>query len=129
MKIFSGIVVVFLLFFIFNKVLSQTPSANSNNSFMIRHTVVLKLNYPKGSSEEKEFMKETGKLSAIPGVKKFEILKQTSKENKFEYGISMEFGTKKTYDEYLQHPEHVAFVQNYWLKYVKDFLEIDYEPM
>lgn len=41
----------------------------------------------------------------------------------------MEFDTVKAYGEYSNHPDHVAFVQSFWLKYVADFLEIDYEPM
>ena len=28
----------------------------------------------------------------------------------------------------LKHPDHVAFVQTYWINEVSEFLEIDYEP-
>ena len=64
---------------------------------------------------------------SIPGVQNFESLKQTSKKNKFEYGLSMEFATQQLYDAYSSHPDHVQFIQQYWLNYVEDFLEIDYE--
>ena len=96
---------------------------------MIRHTVVLKLKYPKGSSEESEFLVAAAKLSTIPGVHKFESLRQTSKKNDFDFGLSMEFETLKAYEGYNQHPDHIKFVETYWLKYVEKFLEIDYEPI
>jgi hypothetical protein len=41
----------------------------------------------------------------------------------------MEFKNNEAYQYYNNHPEHVAFVQNIWLREVKDFLEIDYVSM
>lgn len=100
--------------------------AQSGN-FKIRHTVAFKLKHPIGSSEEQDFLEASRKLSAIAGVEKFECLKQVSSKNHFTYGISMEFANQKMYDQYNNHPDHVAFVQQRWLKEVEDFLEIDYE--
>jgi len=94
---------------------------------MIRHTVVFKLNHTKDSPEEKKFLEEIQKLSAIPGVKKFELLRQVSRKNNYDFGLSMEFESAKAYDSYSNHPDHNSFVQNYWVKEVKDFMEIDYE--
>ena len=96
---------------------------------MIRHTVVFKLKYPKNSPEERDFLSAAKNLANIPGVQNFECLKQTSKKNNFDFGLSMEFASQKLYDEYSNHPDHVQFIQKYWLKYVEDFLEIDYEPL
>lgn len=96
---------------------------------MIRHTVVFKLKSSKNSLEEQNFLNAAKKLANIPGVQNFESLKQTSKKNNFDYGLSMEFASQKLYDEYSNHPDHVQFIQDYWLKYVADFLEIDYEPL
>ncbi|MGB8359469.1 MAG: Dabb family protein [Bacteroidales bacterium] len=96
---------------------------------MIRHTVVFKLIHPWDSVEEKMFLDEIKKLSAIPGVQKFELLKQTGKKNNYDFGLSMEFETAKGYEHYNQHPDHVAFVKTLWVKEVSDFLEIDYEPL
>jgi heme-degrading monooxygenase HmoA len=95
---------------------------------MVRHTVVFKLKYTKDSPEEKEFLAEIRKLSAIPGVKNFECLRQVSKKNNFDYGLSMEFDSRKAYDDYSNHPSHNAFVKKFWVSYVADFLEIDFEP-
>jgi hypothetical protein len=93
----------------------------------IRHTVVFKLRHQKGSDEEKNFLNDIKKLAAIPGVEKFECMKQISKKNKYDFGLSMEFANQQAYDQYNNHPDHVAFVQNRWIKEVEDFLEIDYE--
>lgn len=96
---------------------------------MIRHTVVFKLKYPIGSPEETEFLNEAKKLSAIPGIKNFECLRQISKKNNFDYGLSTEFDTLKIYEAYNSHPDHRKFVETYWMKYVDKFIEIDYEPL
>lgn len=96
---------------------------------MIRHTVIFKLKYPKGSLEESEFLKAAAKLSSIPGVHHFETLRQTSKKNDYDFGLSMKFETLKAYEAYNQHPNHTMFVETYWVKYVEKFLEIDYEPI
>lgn len=94
---------------------------------MIRHTVVFRLKHPKGSTEEKKFFNVAKKLSSIPSVKNFECLRQISQNNNFDFGISMEFDNKAAYDSYSNHPDHLMFLQEIWLKEVDDFLEIDYE--
>ena len=96
---------------------------------MIRHSVILKLKSELSSSEKQAFFDAVYKLEEIPNVKKFEVLKQTSSKNKFQYGISMEFETQAQYDFYSNHAQHQAFIQNFWLKSVADFLEIDYEKL
>lgn len=94
---------------------------------MIRHSVILKLNDSIHPDEKQAFFDAVGKLSSIPNVQKFEVLKQISPKNKFEYGISMEFDNQEQYDAYSNHPDHVAFVQKFWMSNVEDFLEIDYQ--
>ena len=103
------------------------PGMAQSGTTRIRHTVVFKLKHPKGSEEEKNFLNAIKKLAAIPGVEKFECMKQISKKNKYDFGLSMEFADQQAYDLYNNHPDHVAFVQNRWIKEVEDFLEIDYE--
>jgi hypothetical protein len=96
---------------------------------MIRHTVAFKLIHPHNSPEEKVFLDAIVRLSAIPGVRNLELLKQTSAKNNFDYGLSMEFDTEKAYEEYNRNPDHVLFVRSFWIKEVSDFLELDYEPL
>lgn len=93
---------------------------------MIRHTAVFRLKHPAGSENEAAFLVEIKKLHSIPGVEKFELLRQISKKNEFHFGVSMEFADQAAYDGYNIHPGHVAFVQNFWVPQVAAFTEIDY---
>ena len=96
---------------------------------MIRHTVVFRLKHAKGSPEEKAFLAAAKALAKIPGVEKFEQLRQVSRKNDYTFGFSMEFGNQALYDGYNDHPDHVAFVRDLWMKEVEAFLEIDYEAL
>jgi hypothetical protein len=96
---------------------------------MIRHTVVFKLKDQISSLEKKNFFINIKKLVTIPGVKKFECLKQISKGNSFDFGLSMEFDNSTLYDQYSDHPQHSQFLEQYWLKDVEDYMEIDFEPL
>jgi hypothetical protein len=95
---------------------------------MIRHTVVFRLKHPAGSSAERDFLAAAQALVSIPGVEKFELLRQVGKKCAYTFGISMEFADAEVYAHYNDHPAHVRFVQERWLAEVADFLEIDYAP-
>lgn len=95
---------------------------------MLRHTVVFRLKHPPGSAEERDFLDAGLKLAAIPGVQKFEALRQISTKNPYQFGFSMEFDTQEAYDAYSIHPDHDRFVQQRWIPEVTDFMEIDYIP-
>lgn len=97
---------------------------------MIRHTVTFRLKHASGSDQEARFLGDGRRiLSAIPGVERFEALRQTSRKNNFTYGFSMEFADQAAYDGYDGHPDHVAFVRDRWIPEVADFLEIDYAAL
>jgi quinol monooxygenase YgiN len=96
---------------------------------MICHSVFLKLKYPQNSSEEKLFLDAARALVNIPGVRNFKVLKETSPKNPFEYGLSMEFEDQQQYDAYSSHPDHQQFVSDYWIPFVEEFMEIDYEEL
>ncbi len=96
---------------------------------MIRHTVVFKLKHAAGSQEEKSFLEKAKILAAIPGVEKFEQLRQTSKKNDYDFGFSMEFADQAVYSAYNDHADHTAFVQDRWIPEVAAFMEIDYVPL
>ena len=126
MKKLSVILSIFFLIAIsVNGKQSSTPKSDS----MIRHTVAFKLKHPKGSLEEREFFKDAEKLPKIPNVHNFSIFRETSKENEFDYFFYMEFESQVGYEAYNVHPDHVEFVENYWVKYVDKFIEIDYEAL
>lgn len=96
---------------------------------MIRHTVVFALKYAAGSDEEAAFLRDARVLATIPGVEKFEQLRQLSVKNDFAFGFSMEFADEAAYAGYSDHPDHVAFVRDRWVPEVDRFLEIDYTPL
>ncbi|MGC7094518.1 Dabb family protein [Amycolatopsis lurida] len=96
---------------------------------MIRHTVAFRLRHAPGSAEEREFLTAALALADIPGVRRFEQLRQTSAKNDFRFGFSMEFDDQAAYTAYNEHPVHTAFVAERWVAEVEDFLEIDYEPL
>ena len=96
---------------------------------MIRHTVVFRLRHPPGSTEERAFLAEALILQGIPGVERFEQLRQVSPKNDYRFAFSMEFADQADYDGYNTHPDHVAFVRDRWAPEVEAFLEIDYTPL
>jgi len=97
---------------------------------MIRHTVAFRLIHAPGSPKEKAFLAEGKRiLAAIPGVEKFEALRQVGHKNDYTFGFSMEFADQRAYDGYDRHPQHTAFVRERWEKEVEIFLEIDYAPL
>ena len=58
-----------------------------------------------------------------------EVSRQTSAKNKFKYGFSMEFASPEIYQAYSIHPQHDAFVQDFFIPLVEDFMEIDTEKL
>ena len=95
---------------------------------MIRHTVVFRLKHPPGSAEEAAFLEAATALAAIPGVEKFERLREVSPKNGYAFRFSKEFADQAAYHAYNRHPAHVAFDTDRWMPEVAEFLEIDYAP-
>ena len=97
--------------------------------FMIRHTVVFKFKPSVDSIAAQNFFVAAKRLATIHGVQNFESLRQTSKKNDYEFGLSMEFANETIYEQYNKDPLHEQFIQQYWLPSVAEFMEIDYEPL
>lgn len=93
---------------------------------MIRHTIVFSLKHADGSAEEQAFLDAALILEAIPGVQKFERLRQVSPKADYAFGFSMEFADQAAYETYNSHPDHTAFVAERWVPEVSRFQEIDY---
>ncbi|MCM3781788.1 Dabb family protein [Neobacillus mesonae] len=93
----------------------------------IIHSVVFSLKHEKGSAEETKFLND-GKaaLSSIPTVNNFQVFREISPKNTYDFGFSMVFNSREDYEAYNVHTKHVEFVSNRWEKEVVQFLEIDY---
>lgn len=94
----------------------------------VQHMVIFNLPYPKESSKAMKFLQDGARiLTGIPVVQNFQAFNQVSVKNKYQYGFSMVFANQDDYTTYNNHPDHVAFVKDRWMKEVTDFLEIDFE--
>ncbi|WP_438347949.1 Dabb family protein [Paenibacillus sp. FA6] len=92
----------------------------------IKHMVTFSLHGGKDTPAAEAFLKESTKeLSTIPGVQQFEVLRQVSSKNEYDYAFSMIFENQKAYDTYNDHPVHQNYVATRWLKEVSHFQEID----
>ena len=95
---------------------------------MIRHTVVFRLRHDAGSEAEADFLRTAREqLTSIPGVERFEVLRQTGSQSNYRFSLSMEFADADAYAAYNAHPAHQAFVQGRWIPEVEEFLELDFE--
>jgi len=96
---------------------------------MIKHSVIFTLRYQPGTAEFKKFFDAAAALKNIPGVQQFDILKQTSTKNDYDYGIAMSFDNTEKYAAYNDHAAHQQFIADYWIPSVAAFLEIDFENL
>jgi hypothetical protein len=94
----------------------------------IQHMVIFDLKHDRESQEALTFLRDGRRiLTAIPGVRQFQVFKQVSPKNDYDFGFSMVFADKADFEKYNSHPDHVAFVEQRWKKEVSRFLEIDFE--
>lgn len=96
---------------------------------MIRHTVAFSLRHPHDSDHESAFLDAARGLASIPGVQKFEQLRQVSAKSGFRFSFSMEFADAAAYEAYNVHPFHQSFVAERWAGEVEDFQELDFVPL
>jgi hypothetical protein len=96
---------------------------------MIRHTVVFRLCHEAGSAAESDFLRSAREqLTAISGVERFEVLRQTGTQSPYRFSLSMEFADAAAYAGYNEHPSHTSFVRERWIPEVEEFVELDFEP-
>jgi hypothetical protein len=91
----------------------------------VRHSVVFRLAHAEGSPEQADFLAAIATLGAIAGVEDFELLREVSPKNSFQFALTMEFPDQSMYEAYNAHPDHVEFVTSRWASEVVDFLEVD----
>ncbi len=100
------------------------------NAIRIRHTVLFTLRHARGSAEERAFLVDGERiLTAIPGVERFEVLRQIKSTTDYDFCFSMEFVDQAAYDHYIAHPDHVAFVERRWKPEVVRFQEVDLQAV
>lgn len=90
---------------------------------MIQHTVAFRLH---DSADVSAFWSRVEGLATLGGVQRFQVLRQVGAKNEFTHALSMYFESQTEYDQYNNHPDHVAFVQDVWIPNVADFIELDY---
>ncbi len=95
----------------------------------IRHAGIFNFKATVSESQKHAFFVALKALEEINGVEKLDVSRQTSSKNKFKYGFSMEFASNEIYQAYSIHPQHDAFVQDYFIPLVEDFMEIDSEKL
>ena len=105
------------------------PKSNSLlGKTQIQHGVIFSLKHEKGSAAANRFLKDSRKiLTGIPVVQDFQVFSQVSPKNEYDYGFTMVFDSMDDYQTYNDHPDHVSFVEERWMKEVEKFLEIDFE--
>ena len=101
-------------------------ACSTTTSNEIQHMVIFNLPYAEGSVEAGKFLEDgTRILTAIPVVKNFQAFQQVSEKNDFQYGFSMVFANQEDYNTYNMHPDHVAFVQERWMKELTELLSLN----
>ena len=66
-------------------------------------------------------------LSAIPVVQEFNAYRQvSSKTPQYDFYFTMIFANADDYNTYNNHPDHVGFVKERWMKEVVAFQEADF---
>ncbi|MDD4114534.1 MAG: Dabb family protein [Massilibacteroides sp.] len=91
------------------------------------HTVIFDLKHPVDSSEANKFLNDGyAILTRIPGVHDFQVFRQVSPKNNFQYGFYMRFLNKEEFEAYTNHPDHNKFVVERWDKEVVCFQESDF---
>ena len=94
----------------------------------IQHGVIFSLKHDKGSAAANRFLEDGRRiLTGIPVVQDFQVFSQVSPKNEYDYGFTMVFDSMDDYRTYNDHPDHVSFVEERWMKEVDKFLEIDFE--
>lgn len=94
----------------------------------VRHMVIFSLMHEKDSPEERKFLQDGQELlTSIPVVKDFQVHRQVSRKNDYDFGFSMVFDNCEDYETYNSHPVHRDFVAGRWEKEVTKFLEIDFQ--
>lgn len=92
---------------------------------MIRHAALFRLHHAAGSAGEVSFLQALSGLAALRGVADFQIAREISPKNDFDFAVSMTFADQAAYAAYNDDPSHVSFVTGRWVPEVSIFMEHD----
>lgn len=107
---------------------TQASQSGRLKSGEIFHTVIFDLKHPVGSAEAKRFLSDGYEiLTNIPGVQDFQVFRQCSPKNDYQYGFFMKFKNQEDFDTYSDHPDHNKFVRERWDTEVSHFQESDFQ--
>ena len=96
----------------------------------ILHTVQFDLKHPVGSESAALFIADGRKiLTSVPGVYDFQVFRQCSPKNDFQYAFFMKFANQEDFDAYTAHPDHCKFVEERWNTEVTRFQEADFQDL
>jgi hypothetical protein len=122
---FSFFLLSFGFLFACNSASIQTVQTSATGNIV--HTVMFSLKHEIDAPETMKFLLDGQRiLTAIPSVQNFQVMRQVSKKNEFDFFFSMEFADQTAYQLYNDHPDHVKFVKERWEKEVVKFLEADF---
>jgi heme-degrading monooxygenase HmoA len=96
----------------------------------VLHTVIFDLKYPVGAAEAEKFLTDGYSiLTKVPGVHDFQVFRQCSPKNDYQYGFYMRFKNRADFEAYTAHPDHARFVRERWDTEVARFQESDFQPI
>ena len=100
------------------------------NTEKIKFLVMFCLKHDKGSIEEKKFLQDTESiLGPIPGVKNFEVLRQTSSDIDYDFAVAMEFDNKVAYEKFNTYPSHIKYGEQRWTKEIVRFMKMEFKDI
>ncbi|MDR1557526.1 MAG: Dabb family protein [Tannerellaceae bacterium] len=96
----------------------------------VLHTVIFDLTHPIGSAGAGKFLTDGyAILTNIPGVHDFQVFRQCSPKNDYQYGFSMRFESQADFEAYTADPNHTRFVSERWDTEVTRFQESDFQTI
>ncbi len=93
----------------------------------IRHILIFNFKNEISEKDQQNFLEQMKTLEAISGISNFGIAKQIHAKTKFKHVLTMDFDSDESYQIYVKDPINRAFVNNFWLAMVDDYMVIDNE--
>ncbi|MBI2371867.1 MAG: Dabb family protein [Deltaproteobacteria bacterium] len=97
---------------------------------MIKHVVAFNLRPEMTEAGARElYGRAKEMLARVPGVRNFSVGPAINEGSPYRYGLVMEFDSPAALKAYLDHPQHVKFVEEQFRPAVAERLILDFEPV